>query len=69
MGSPEPTPRMYFFIGSIAEVNPGSCAWSLWAIPGPWSAKRMVFPSSRIDTTISLKRAWMKFSETSRMAV
>ena len=36
-------------------------------MPGPWSEKRMVLPPSSTDTTISVNRAWMKFSATCRM--
>jgi len=37
IGSPDPTPLMYFFITEVAEVNPGRNAFSLSAMPGPWS--------------------------------
>ena len=42
----------------MADVNPGSWAFSFWLMPGPWSANRMVLPWSRMETMISAKRAW-----------
>ena len=58
-GRPDPTPRMYRFISSVAEEVPYSRARSFSGIPGPWSEKRIVWPPSRMLIVGSMKYAWM----------